>query len=322
MKLPGSNEKGMILLLVLLIVALLSSLLMELAFSTLVDMRLTETFRDSTRGYYLAKGGIAAGRMLIMDDQNAYDSRDEQWAQGVIGYPVGEGSVSISIEDLDGHLALNALVNGNNPQTIMVDRFYRLLVALDLGQLGDPAELTAAVIDWLDTGEDNYPLIKTDGLNLPVAGAESDYYQGLANGYSCKNGSFETLDELALVKGFTPEVIRKVAPHVSVNGDVRININTASEEVLMALDQTIDAQTVQSIVSYRQSTPIRTIADIEGILSTEVYSVMKSLANQKLLGTLSSYYRITSEGLVNDGRRRIKAEIYKGSNSQLYFKVD
>ena len=47
----------MALLLVLVVVALLTSMLTDLAFSTLVDMRLTETFRDSTRAYYLAKGG-------------------------------------------------------------------------------------------------------------------------------------------------------------------------------------------------------------------------------------------------------------------------
>lgn len=41
----------MALLLVLVIVALLTSLLTELSFSTMVDMHLTGTFRDSTRQY-------------------------------------------------------------------------------------------------------------------------------------------------------------------------------------------------------------------------------------------------------------------------------
>ena len=43
------RQRGMALLLVLVVVALLTSLLTDLAYSTLVDMRLTETFRDSTR---------------------------------------------------------------------------------------------------------------------------------------------------------------------------------------------------------------------------------------------------------------------------------
>src|SRR5512139_590481 len=76
------HERGMALLLVLLVVALLTTLLVEFAFSTLVDLRLTETFRDSTQAYYLAKGGVAAGSMLLKEDRNRYDSLDEMWSQG------------------------------------------------------------------------------------------------------------------------------------------------------------------------------------------------------------------------------------------------
>ena len=56
------KDRGMALLLVLLVVVMLTTLLTEFAFSTLVDLRLTETFRDNIRAYYLAKGGINAGR--------------------------------------------------------------------------------------------------------------------------------------------------------------------------------------------------------------------------------------------------------------------
>ena len=45
MKQTLSNQRGMALLLVLVVVALLSALLTELAFSTLVDLRLAETFQ-------------------------------------------------------------------------------------------------------------------------------------------------------------------------------------------------------------------------------------------------------------------------------------
>jgi general secretion pathway protein K len=311
----------MVLLLVLLIVALLSSLLMELAFSTLVDMRLTETFRDSTRSYYLAEGGIAAGRMLIREDDNAYDSRDETWAQGILGYPVGEGVVSVTIEDLDGRLALNALVSGDNPQTVMVDRFYRLLDSLDL-EGTDPAELTAAVIDWLDSGDEAYTTVQTDDLDLLVAGAENDYYQGAGKSYSCKNGSLETLDELALVKGFTADVLQKLVPHVSVNGDIMININTATAKVLMSLSADLAEDDVETLLSTRSASPITSISDLEDVLTTEAYTILKTLANQKVVGLYSSYYRINSDAVVNDGRRRVTAEIYKLDNSQLYFKVD
>ena len=316
------RQRGMALLLVLVVVALLTSLLTDLAYSTLVDMRLTETFRDSTRAYYLAKGGLNAGRMIIKADDNGYDTFDEPWNQGVINYPVGEGSVSIQIEDQDGKLAVNALVNGNNPVTVMVDRFYRLLVSLELEDQASPAELTAALIDWLDTGDSPYTQIRTDNLDIPVGGAEEIHYQSLNPPYPAKNGALETLEELSLIKGFTPEVVKMVSPHLSVNGSLEININTDIMEFLMALDSQVDDETAQTIIDYRREQPIKQIAQLEDVLSPETYAVLKTLANLNQLGTTSRYYRIEATALVNDGSRRLSAEVDKQHNTLLFFKVN
>ncbi len=317
------KNRGMALLIVLVVVAMLTALLSDLAFSTLVDMRLTETFRDSTRAYYLAKGGVNAGRMILQADTNSYDTLNELWSRGVVNYPVADGaSITIQIEDQDGKLAINSLVSGNNPQVIMIDRFYRFLLAMDLGDLGDPAELTAALIDWLDEGGDPYTEIHTDGQNIPVAGAENIYYQGLNEPYQCKNGPLETLEELSLVKGFTPEIVKLISPHLTVYNNVKININTASAEVLMSLDLLIDRDVALTIIDYRQTEPIKTVAQLEDVIAAQYYTALKTLANLDQLGTSSRGYRIESSALVNDGTRRLVAEVDKQGNKLLLFKVN
>jgi len=316
------GNRGMALLLVLVVVALLTSLLTDLAFSTMVDMRLTETFRDSTRAYYLAKGGINAGRMILQEDRNKYDSLDEIWSKGVINYPVGEGSVTILIEDQDGKLAINSLVQGNSPQAIMIDRFYRFLLAMEIEQQADPAELTAALIDWIDTGDDPYTQINTDGSSLPVSGAEDIHYRSQTQAYRCKNGPLETLQELSLVKGFTPEIVKRISPHLAVNETLQVNINTASVEVLMSLDLQVSREAAEAIIDYRQLQPIVNVAQLEEVLAPEVYIVLKTLANLQQLGTTSRTYRIEASALVNDGSRRLLADVDKHSNKLLFFKVN
>ena len=312
----------MALLLVLVVVALLTSLLTDLAFSTMVDMRLTETFRDSTRAYYLAKGGINAGRMILQEDRNKYDSLDEVWSKGVINYPVGEGYVTILIEDQDGKLAINGLVQGNSPQAIMIDRFYRFLIAMEIEQQADPAELTAALIDWIDTGDDPYTEIHTDNQSLPVSGAEDIYYRSLPQAYRCKNRPLETLQELSLVKGFTPEIVKRISPHLAVNETLQVNINTASVEVLMSLDLQVSREAAQEIIDYRQLQPIENVAQLEEVLAPEVYIALKTLANLQQLGTTSRTYRIEASAVVNDGSRRLLADVDKKSNKLLFFKVN
>ena len=38
-------------------------------------------------------------------------------------------------------------------------------------------------------------------------GAESDYYSGLSPGYRCKNGPLDSIEELLLVRGVTPDLL-------------------------------------------------------------------------------------------------------------------
>ncbi len=59
-------------------------------------------------------------------------------------------------------------------------------------------EVADCIADWVDTDE------TPNGTD----GAESNYYQGLGvESYACKNGPFETVDELLLVKGVTPALL-------------------------------------------------------------------------------------------------------------------
>ena len=313
-----NNEKGMALLLVLIVVTLLTSILMELSYSTLIEQRLAETFRDNTRAYFLARGGITAGRKLLLTDNNEYDALTETWAGGISSYPVGEGFVSLTVKDLNGQLGINSLVIGNNPQTVVVDCFYRLLLALEVD---DPAELTAGVIDWLDQGDDTFQLIQTDGLDIPVVGAEDLYYQGLALPYACKNGPLESLDELLLVKGFTKDIFKIVSPYLAVTDSKQININTAERGVLLSLSSKIEEQTVDLIIDSRRDTPISSIAKLKTLLSTDQFSVLKSLANQGVLGTTSKFYKITAEGLVNNGRRSLETWFNKKDNVLSYIRT-
>lgn len=308
MKRAVAREEGMVLLLVLVVVALVASLLVEFAFSTLVDLRLTETYRDSTRAYYLAKGGVQVGRMILQQDNNDYDAPDEMWAQGVTNYPVGEGSVTVQIEDLNGRLAINQLVDAtDNPNTVFVDRFMRLFTELGLERPGD---LVAALIDWIDLNNVDY-----QGVG---EGAEDAWYQSLQHPYPCKNGPLDTLDELGLVRGFTPEVRRLIAPYVTVYGGPRVNVNTAPAEVLLSLADEMTPDAAQTIIDARRSAPFEAVSDLQELPGMDTLYGFIHLA----ITTTSSTYRVAATGHVGDGSRRIQAVIRKTDDNLLFFRVD
>lgn len=58
------------------------------------------------------------------------------------------------------------------------------------------ADIADAIVDWVDSDDDPR-----------TSGAESSYYQSLANPYQAKNGPLNSLDELLLVKGMTPYLL-------------------------------------------------------------------------------------------------------------------
>jgi type II secretory pathway component PulK len=57
-------------------------------------------------------------------------------------------------------------------------------------------DVADAIVDWVDPDD-------TTRAN----GAESDYYSGLSPGYRCKNGPLDSIEELLLVRGVTPDLL-------------------------------------------------------------------------------------------------------------------
>lgn len=302
-----SNQRGAVLLLVLVVVALLSALLTDWAFSTLVDMRLTETFRDSNRAYYLARGGVEVGRQLLWMDNNQYDASTEMWGVGVPSYPVSdEATVSISIVDEDGRFNLNKVVLSDNPDTVIRPRFVRLLenIAIDNSEAED---LSYALVDWIDSRDDASP-----------GGAENSWYQGLTPPMACKNAPLDTVDELLLVKGFTPEIVEKLTPHVTVAAVTNLNVNTASRELLLAWHKDLTPAGIDQLLTARQSKPFKSLTDVQAAIDGANYG---NLVQQVDVAVISRFYRITSVAQVNDGVRTVEALIEKSGNRQLWRRV-
>lgn len=297
---PVGNDRGMVLLVVLMIISLLSVLLIEFSFSTLVDLRLTETFRDSTRSYYLARGGVTVGRMLLKQDTNNYDAPgdpNELWGQGLTNYPVGGGYVTIRVEDLGGRLNLNRLIDEFGNVNEVAKNRLRLLCEL-LGQ-AEPETMTDSLIDWLDSDD-----------QAREFGAESDHYLRLERPYPAKNLALESLAELELIQGFSAAARQALEPHVTLYGDDKVNVNSATREVLAAVFAAGDTvslneaeQAAEVVIAERDEAAVKDI------------NLLKTLPELENLGYIvntyltvkSSYFSIRTDAEVNDGIRTVTA---------------
>ncbi len=302
------REDGAALLLTLLVVSLLTTMILEFDFATRNDLRAAAQFRDATQAYFLADAGVSAAEALLKNDtenSDAYDGLDEIWATPVTNYPVGAGSVDLSITDESGKINVNGLVtSAGNMTTGRFDRIAqmkRLFEALEV----DP-NLVDAVVDWIDT----------DPSTMPY-GAESGYYESLPRPYACKDAPMAELEELHLVKGITDEIYAKISPYLTVSSKspYYININTAPAPVLRSLDDGIDLGAANRIIENR---PYKTLAPLSAVVGSATVAQITGLIGTNFK---SSVFSVRSEGKVNETRRVVQAIVLRPS-TLLRYRVD
>ncbi|HJV67268.1 MAG TPA: type II secretion system minor pseudopilin GspK [Geomonas sp.] len=286
------DEKGFALIIALIVTTLLVALLVEFVDEVFVDASHSHNFVDSQQASLLADSGIEAGIKLLQASAllrggKAYSSLTEPWAKPQMK-ETDAGTLTLTIEEESGKLDLgSATSQTGTPNKFFQDVALRLLTKLQLSP-----DLYDSLSDWVDT--DDTPR---------AGGAETSYYMGLKPPYRAHNNRLDTVEELALVKGFTPEVMAKLKPLVTVYGSgpdfgaaptARININTAAPELLASLDdQLTRGDLVERILEYRKSKPITNLADIPGI-GTLAQALQLYVCYQ---GTV---YRIHAEGRVGE----------------------
>ncbi len=296
------NEKGIALLVTLLILVLVVVLAHEVFRIGAQSAQTGAYGRDSIRCILLAEGGTGAARIVLRLDarDNQYDTLDEFWSRAALPIELGDGEVAVIIEDEERKIDLNRIMlsNGNAPDEQRLAVFQRLL-----DTLGIDRAVSDAVVDWLDNDE-----------NPRVGGAESSYYLGLPKPYRAKNDLFDTIGELRLVRGVTGEVFEKLLPFVTVSSSGKVNVNTAPKEVLMSLSAgtdladggAIDAKTADEIIEYRKDNPFTSASQI-GNVSTSLADLYSRTSIRNLVDVRSTYFHVRSSGDVGGTVRTIDA---------------
>ena len=296
------NEKGIALLVTLLILVLVVAIVHEVFRIGAQSAQSSAYGRDSIRCILLAEGGTGAARIALRIDarDNQYDTLDEIWSRSALPISLGDAEVRVTIEDEERKIDLNRLMlaNGIAPDEKRLAMFQRLL-----DTLGIDRAVADAVVDWLDNDE-----------NPRVGGAESSYYNGLPNPYRAKNDLFDTIGELRLVRGVTAEIYEKLLPFVTVSSSGMVNLNTAPKEVLMSLSAgvdlaeagPIDAKTADEIIAYRQDHPFTTASQI-GNVSPFLRDLYARTLIRNIVDVRSTYFHVRSSGDVGGTVRTIDA---------------
>ncbi len=295
------SEDGSILMVVLWILVFLVLLGLGLGYSTSIDQRLVSYQRDRLMALYLAKAGyVRATAELLKDETPKLDSTLDTWAHNPEVFQeasLGEGTFTVSYP-VDPTGKSEEVIYGVEDEDRKVD-INTAVQAVLLGLPGMTDEIADSVLEWR---------------------AE---HQRLGEGFGeVKDKPFNAVEEVWLLEGMTPEAYHHMRPFITVYTDGKVNLNSASKEVLMALK--MDEDLADKILRFRRGADgqagtedDQVFAGLGGAeqqlnasesLSPQEAAQITNLVSQNRLKVNSSVFRIRSQGSLREGKVRRTVE--------------
>lgn len=318
------NDRGVALVLVILMISIIIAITLHLNISSRSEIYEAANLGDSIRATCAAKSGFYIVETLLADDTNNMDSLNEDWAK-LESVSAGSGTLfdgeyfRLNIEDESGKILINNLITKENKYNDGIKKLLTGLLSLPEFDLDEQQvrDIVDAVKDWMD--EDN---------EVTGFGAENMYYEGLEEPYACKNAPLDCIEELLMIKGITEDLYYGtgetpgIAKYLTLHGKGKININTAPNLILKALSDEITDEMVSNMDEFRR--------DEENNLSEPTwYKNIPGMAGITIdpeITTRSNTFKITSTGYLNDIRKKVTGVIERNIDSKtikiLSWKVD
>ncbi|MFI5322317.1 MAG: general secretion pathway protein GspK [Thermodesulfobacteriota bacterium] len=343
------SEKGIVLVIVIIVISVLMILVTDLIYFTEIDTEISSNTRDEIKARYIAKSGVHVAASTLKDRPleelaqitaamgGQAQNPEGLWAINVPFFPVGDGSVSVTVTDERAKVNLNSLVS---PATNMVDQ--QLLAELRelfryLNVDSTKSErFIASLINWTDA-----PI--AGGQNdQDSSGANGNFYAHLATPYQIKDGPLDTLQEIRMIDGMDNDFYNTIKDYVTVYPpDKKINFSTAPKVVLMAaikaaavsaiqgqgnssvneVDDDTAGQIADQVIEARKDTPVidqKKARDIAKVVNPNT-TISAGLVGVTLNSGESEIFSVRSVGSLGEGTptlRIIEAVLKKTTRNQ------
>lgn len=228
---PDERERGYALVAAVASVAVFAAIALAVIRATQIDIVKGGGEISSARARLAAEAGMATALHGLINRDPATLALLDGRTQGL---DFGGVRLKIALIDERGKVALNAI------EAPAIDRMLSE-AGMDLAQTEVARD---SLLDWIDEDDEARP-----------GGAEAPYYA--KRGIAPRNSGLLTIDELGAIRGFSPQVIARLRPFVTVQpGAVPFSPRYASPQALNAYGNSGGA--VTEIERQREATGQRT----------------------------------------------------------------
>lgn len=281
------RQRGVAVVTALLLTTLAITIVASLFWQQQVQVRSIENQRLQLQKQWILRGALDWSALILRADAatSGPDHLGEPWAVPLaetrldqyvengqaVDSDAGEAILSGSIIDAQSRFNLNNMASGGRVNPAEVAVFRNLLGELRLNPGLAQAAAEAVAAGQPKTSPQGAPSGATSGTETTVAGTTTTTIgAAVAEGRGDSNQPrplrIDYVDDLLIVRGFTPEVINQLRDYVVVlPGTTKINANTASREVLAAKMQTVDtlsASDARTLIASRDQAYLKDKCDI------------------------------------------------------------
>ena len=320
-----TKQEGAALIVAIWVILLFTLLISSMAFDMQVEANVAAYQRKRVKAQYLARAGMQWTTAVLsrqvkesMDEELVLEpEQDEQLVVASINLSRGVGVSGVTKELGEGKFIVDILPEESRRNVNRLEDF-------EWEEIFDQAgientrwpELIDCLRDWIDEGDEHR-----------LHGAEKDdaFYDDRS--YEVKNAPLDTVDELLMIKGWDENILyggaspdndsvtyTGIAGWLTAWGDGKVNVNTASREVLMTLPE-IEEYVIDAILEYRtgvDATPNTKddgFRDVDEVISK---TGMSASLRDLITTTERKYLRVVSVGEVEGVRNGIWAVIQAG----------
>ena len=306
---PTSKKQGAALLVSLWALIILALIVGSFSFQVALEGMLVSRKKKQFKAEMLARSGVDYARAIIEQNQRARELEIEaleddpdQFMQSALYVQRGlSTTTSITITNMGTFLVtIESAENGRNVNTLNRAQWIEIFEMANVPST-EWDSLIDCLEDWIDEGD-------LHGLN----GAESDdpYYE--EQGYPVKNGPLDSVEELLLIKHWNESIlygksaddrgdaIYGIADLLTVWGDGKVNLNSASTNVLLSYAEYEDWE-LEGVLESRKG-----LDGIEGTLDDGLRSIDEVNADGEKFKLQSTFLKVTSIGNAGDTAYRIE----------------
>ncbi len=254
-----ARRPGFALLAAIWLLVAVSALALELSVVARQRRRAVANILESLRAEHAATSGLEHEKArlggLLSHEQSGpswNDSRSIVDPWGDVGSASPPDTIAVGDDTFFAVVAvdLGTLVNVNVVDESGLTRF---LAASSIDPITADG-LSQATMDWRDA--DDFRRLR---------GAERDDYKKAAAHELPRNGPFESIGELRFVRGMSPSTLQKIVPKLTVLGSGEVNVNRATEAVLLSVPgmTSLAARVIESVQrQHRRIESLRQLMDM------------------------------------------------------------